>query len=99
MLPAVQIADESLRVPDRRDIAAAVAGCRYRLPGAETGVWKSAMWQVVEQAYDLPDVYATSIEVHTGRPDTLIPIRCPRYDLYWLYVPEGQLVIASADER
>ncbi len=95
MLPAIQVTDEAARIRDEAATAAILAECRYRLPGAIPSAWKRAEWRVVEQAYDLPDVYVSYIEVGAYAASTCIPIQCPRYDLYWLYLLRGTLEIAT----
>ncbi|GGG94053.1 hypothetical protein GCM10007415_31370 [Parapedobacter pyrenivorans] len=95
MQPAIQIADGANLADHGKATAEALAHCRYRLPGAHHGVWQHPHWQVVEQAYDLPDVYVSYIEVKAHLADTSIPIRCPRHDLYWLYLLRGTLEIAT----
>lgn len=97
MLSAIQIADETVRLHDTA-VAYALASCRHQLPGASTGVWQHEHWQVSEQAYDLPDVYVSYIEVQAYAAET-IPIRCPKHDLYWLYVLQGRLAIAVPNGR
>ena len=99
MLPAIQVADDDACIRDEATLEAIRSECRYQLPGAIPGVWKRAEWQVVEQAYDLPDVYVSYIEVQTYTASSLIPIRCPRYDLYWLYLLRGEMDIITADTR
>src|SRR5690606_38332423 len=49
------------------------------------------------QAYDLPDVYLSYIEVGAYVAEITIPIQCPRHDLYWLYVLQGRLEITAQD--
>lgn len=97
MLPAIQIDDESAFVTDETVVAAALDGCWHRLSDATHNVWQCVGWQVVEQAYDLPDMYLSYIEVQADAPYTAIPIRCPKHDLYWLYPLRGGLAIATAD--
>ncbi|WP_177195286.1 helix-turn-helix transcriptional regulator [Parapedobacter indicus] len=99
MLPAIQVADDHARVRDEATLAAIRTECRYQLPGAIPDVWKRPDWQVVEQAFDLPDVYVSYIEVRTYAASTCIPIQCPRYDLYWLYLVRGAMDITTPDTR
>ena len=95
MLRAIQLTDEAARVHDVQAVADALATCQHELPGATNGVWQHTDWQVVEQAYDLPDVYVSYIEVSVYTAKTAIPIHCPRHDLYWLYVLQGRLDITA----
>ncbi len=97
MLPAIQIDDETTRVTDAKVIAAALLKCRYRLPGAAAQVWRQTNWQVVEQAYDLPDVYISYIEVRAYTAHAFVRIRCPQHDLYWLYLLGGEMGITTPD--
>lgn len=99
MLPAIQVTDEAARVHDPQTVANAIADCKHQLPGASNGVWRHRYWQVSEQAYDLPDVYVSYIEVRAYSAETTIPIQCPRHDLYWLYVLQGRLNITAHDRR
>src|SRR5690606_14987386 len=99
MLPAIQIADETARVHDAQAVTDAIASCRHQLPAANTGVWQHKHWQASDQAYDLPDVYVSYIEVRVYAAETTIPIACPRHDLYWLYVLQGRLDITAQDSR
>ncbi|MEC3881608.1 helix-turn-helix transcriptional regulator [Parapedobacter sp. 10938] len=99
MVSAIQIADENVRVHDTQAVADALSACRHQLPGASTGVWRQAHWQVSEQAYDLPDVYVSYIEIGAYAAETTIPIKCPRYDLYWLYLLRGALTITTPDAK
>ncbi len=98
MVPAIRI-DESARVIDKAIVEAALARCAYRLPGAIPAVFGRDGWLVVEQAYDLPDVYACYMEVQVDAATASIPIRCPMNDLYWLYVLFGNIGIKRAGER
>ncbi|GEM_PF-1110232 len=85
-------------VHDAGAIRRAVAGSAYPLAGAEVRYWVAQGWQVLEQGYDLPDVYVCSIEIGaTG--DATIPIRCLQHDLYGLYVVTGGVSIAGADQQ
>lgn len=99
MVTAIQIADEAARVHDTQAVADALSACQHQLPGASTGVWQHKHWQVLEQAYDLPDVYVSYIEARIYAAVTTIPIHCPRHDLYWLYVMQGRLDITAQDSR
>src|SRR5690606_18802715 len=99
MLPAIQIADETARVHGAQAVTDAIASCRHQLPAANTGVWQHKHWQASDQAYDLPDVYVSYIEVRVYAAETTIPIACPRHDLYWLYVLQGRLDITAQDSR
>src|SRR5690606_26846407 len=99
MLPAIQIADETARVHDAQAVTDAIASCRHQLPAANTGVWQHKHWQASDQAYDLPDVYVSYIEVRVYAAETTIPIACPRHELYWLYVLQGRLDITAQDSR
>ncbi len=97
MRQAIQIADETARVTDAAAIDAALAQCAHRLPGAIVEVWQGLGWLVVEQAYDLPDLYTSHLEVFADDPETTIPVRCPEHDLYWLYMLSGPMAIHAAD--
>src|SRR5690606_35676250 len=99
METAIQLTDEAARVHDPQTVADALSACRHQLPGASTGVWQHGHWQVSEQAYDLPDVYVSYIEVRAYKAETTIPIHCPRHDLYWLDVLQGRLDITTRDSR
>jgi len=99
METAIQLTDEAARVHDTQAVAEALSACRHQIRGASTGVWQHAHWQVSEQAYDLPDVYVSYIEVRAYVAETTIPIHCPRHDLYWLYVMQGRLDITAQDSR
>jgi len=99
MLPAIQIHDEDARIADAATTNTALAQCAYRLPGAEAIIWQHRNWQVVEQAYDLPDVYVSYIEVQAYTASAVIPIYCPRYDLYWLYLLRGTMDITTPEAR
>ncbi|SKB62865.1 AraC-type DNA-binding protein [Parapedobacter luteus] len=76
-------------------IQTAVASSTYPLPGAEVRYWVGRGWRVLEQGYDLPDVYVCSIEV-AATGDVTIPIRCPRHDLYGFYVLAGRVRLTGA---
>jgi len=99
VLPAIQVTDDHARIQDVASVAAILANCRHQLSGAIPDVWKRPDWQVVEQAYDLPDVYVSYIEVQTYTASSLIPIHCPRYDLYWLYMLRGTMDITTPEAR
>ncbi|MFC3199867.1 helix-turn-helix transcriptional regulator [Parapedobacter deserti] len=98
MEPAIHIAQLQSLVHRKDSIRAAVARSAYPLPGAEVRYWAAQGWKVLEQGYDLPDVYVCSIEVE-AMGDTVIPIRCPRHDLYGVYVLAGGVRISGADEQ
>ncbi len=91
--PAIHIDQPEARVQDGAAIQAAVARSDHPLAGCEVRYWVGAEWQVLEQAYDLPDVYVSYLEI-TAQGDCHIPIRCPCHDLYWLYVLAGSIGIA-----
>jgi len=97
MLPAIQLTRNHAQIADQQAANAVVSTCRYQLPGAWLAVWKHPEWQVVEQAYDLPDVYMSYLEIRINSPHAYIPIRCPQYDLYWLYLLRGAMDIVSGD--
>lgn len=97
MRQAIQIDDEAARVTDAAAITAASKQCTFLLPGAIVEVWQRPGWLVVEQAYDLIDLYTSYLEVLIDAPQADIPIRCPENDLYWLYVLVGQPAFAHAD--
>jgi len=83
---------------DGAAVRAAVARSDYPLPGAEARYWVAPGWEVLEQGYDLPDVYVCSIEVEAAS-DAVIPIRCPQHDLYGFYVLAGSIRLTGADEH
>src|SRR5690606_21464920 len=95
---SIHIAQPDARVCSEASIRAALAGSAYPLPGAEVRYWAAAGWQVLEQGYDLPDVYVCSIEV-AASGDATIPIHCPRHDLYGFYMVEGSIRITGADQK
>src|SRR5690606_10388401 len=74
----------------------AVARSTHSLQGAEARYWRAQEWNVLEQGYDLPDVYVCNIEVEALAAAD-IPIRCPRHDLYGFYVLEGGVHITAAN--
>jgi len=82
-------------VYDEALVSAAVARSAYPLPGAEVRYWVGQGWRVLEQGYDLPDVYVCSIDV-AASGDTVIPIRCPQHDLYGFYVLAGRVRLNGA---
>jgi len=86
------------RVHSEAAIRAAVARSAYPLAGAEARYWAAPGWQVLEQGYDLPDVYVCSVEVEASG-DTAIPIRCPLHDLYGFYMVAGGIRIGTTDAR
>lgn len=73
-----------------------MASSTYPLPGAEVRYWVGRGWRVLEQGYDLPDVYVCSIEV-VASGDTVLPIRCPQHDLYGFYVLAGSVRLTGAE--
>lgn len=86
------------RVHNEAAVRAAVAHSAYPFPGAEVRYWVVQGWQLLEQGYDLPDVYVCSIEIEsTG--DAVIPIRCPMHDLYGFYVLAGSISLTGADQQ
>ena len=97
MIPAIQLTSDHDRITNQQIITAAVSTCWHDLSGAERAVWKNPQCQVVEQAYDLPDVYVSYLEIQVYAPHTYLPIRCPQSDLYWLYLLRGALDIVSGD--
>jgi len=99
MLPAIEIVDDTARVYDPAAITGALESSRCALPGATATLWEHASWRAVEQAYDLPDVYVSYIEVRAYAAAACIPIQCPRHDLYWLYLLRGTLEIATRKAR
>lgn len=95
---SIHIDRPDARVRSEAIISAAVARSAYPLPGAEVRYWVGQGWQVMEQGYDLPDVYVCSIEVE-AMGDTVLPIRCPQHDLYGFYVVAGSVSLSGADEQ
>jgi AraC-type DNA-binding domain-containing proteins len=95
---SIHIDRPDARVRSEATISAAVARSAYPLPGAEVRYWVGQGWQVLEQGYDLPDVYVCSIEVE-AMGDTVLPIRCPQHDLYGFYVVAGSVSLTGADEQ
>src|SRR5690606_12446148 len=65
--------------------------------GAEARYWREQEWNVLEQRYDLSDVYVCNIEVEVLAAAD-IPICCPRHNLYGYYVQEAD-VHNTADHR
>ena len=98
MQSAIQINDKNSRVYDSAAIARAVANCHHSLQAAEVQYWVTSLWRVLEQGYDLPDVYVSYLEI-SAMTDTNVPIRCPRQDLYGFYVLEGGVQITGADAQ
>lgn len=96
MQSAIQINDKNSRVYDSAAIARAVANCHHSLQAAEVQYWVTSLWRVLEQGYDLPDVYVSYLEITTTK-GTAIPIRCPVHDLYGFYVLEGDVRITAAN--
>lgn len=91
MLPAIQIDPATAQMVQGVQLQQALRDTKYRLPGSEAGLWRTSGWQVIEQAYDLKDTYVSYIELTVPNGEQDIPIRCPRYDLYWLYVLQGRI--------
>lgn len=82
-------------VHDAAAIRAALADSAFPLPGAAVRYWAASGWQVLEQGYDLPNVYVGYMEI-TATDGTTVPIRCPLHNLYGFYVLEGDVGIAAA---
>ena len=98
MQTAIHIDRPDAHVHDEAAIHAALAGSAHPLPGAEARYWQAPGWCLLEQGYDLPDVYVCSLEVENEAP-TAIPIRCPRHDLYGFYVLAGGVCITGTDQQ
>ena len=98
MQVAIHIDHLDARVHTEALIRTALADSAYSLLGAEVRYWAANGWRILEQGYDLPDVYVCSIEVEASS-DTLISIRCPQYDLYGLYVLAGGIHITGVDQQ
>lgn len=96
MLLAIQINRPDACVYNEAAIRRAVAASAHPLLGAEVRYWKAQEWNVLEQGYDLPDVYVSYLEI-TTTTGTAIPIRCPVHDLYGFYVLEGDVRITAAN--
>lgn len=95
---SIHIDRPDARVYGEAAIRTALAGSAHPLPGAEVRYWVAQEWQVLEQGYDLPDVYVCSIEVETSG-DADIPIRCPRHDLYGFFILRGGIRITAAGQQ
>lgn len=98
MQPSIHIAEPLALVTDPDALQTAVSMSRSPLAAADVRYWRTEQWALLEQAYDLPDIYLCYIEVETASAVN-IPVRCPHHDLYWLYLLKGGFCISGTDGR
>lgn len=64
----------------------------YSLPEAECALWITPDYIILEQSYDLENVFLSYVEIEVRKRSRVeVPIYCPKHDLFWMYMLQGKM--------
>lgn len=64
----------------------------YSLPEAECALWITPDYIILEQSYDLENVFLSYVEIEVRKRSKVeVPIFCPKHDLFWMYMLQGKM--------